>query len=97
LASSTIVTFETDWYKGRVDDVDGKPFFHFVCSKWSHNAYKKLLDSYLCICDELKSMGYTEIFSSIPTGDNKLLKFQTMFCLEPLYVSDSVIICKRSL
>lgn len=89
--------YEDEGWNARVDVQWGKPFFHFTCSKWSHTMYKDLLGKFLEVCDQLKEMGFTDVYSFIPNGDKKLLKFQTMFCLEPVSASDKYILCKRSL
>lgn len=68
---------------------DGKPVFHFTCTKWSPSVYKYLLDQFLDACSLLKDMGFDKVYSIIPKGDGKLYKFQTMFCFIPYADSDT--------
>lgn len=82
-------TFCIQWEKGL-------PFAHLEVHKWGPSVYRELLSLWKTVLAVLRDKGVPSIFSCIPTGDDKLYKFQRMFCLEEIERTDEYVLMYTS-
>lgn len=83
---SLITIYEDEDYRLRVEMFqDQVPFLHFDVWNFSLSVYKKMWEQWPTFLDSMKELGFSEVFSLIPKDDEEVLKFQTMFGLEPKY------------
>lgn len=66
-----------------VPDFENKTmWFHARADRWSHNIYKDSLESWISIKAFCESNGFKYMASLVPKSE-KIMKFQTLFGLEP--------------
>jgi hypothetical protein len=72
----------------------GMPYIHCTLNKWSPTLYKAYLRVFASLLSQLNRQGHPMAFSVIPTGDNKLYKFQEMFGFkEEMREGNKILMC----
>ena len=83
---------ETESYLFQVNWTDGVPYAHLKVFEWKLSVYKELLSLWKTVLAILKEKGEPCLFTCIPPGDDKLYKFQRMFCLTEVERTDEYIL-----
>lgn len=61
-----------------------KVYAHATVNVWNKRVYMKCLDVWHVAKEELKELGYAEVYVLIPFDDVKLRKFETIFGFKPV-------------
>ena len=91
---SNLVLVETPIYVLKAELNLEAIFLHleYKSERFTKTMYKSMLEDWLDITTALKESNVKEVYSCVPEGDKKIRRWQTMFGLEPLFVSDEIII-----
>ena len=94
-----ILLLETEAYRLRAEEEGTTYYLHFdyKLESFTKTIYMLLIEQWVLILKELKSMGITEIKSIIPKEEKKTKKFQLMFGLEEYDTTESFVLYRREL
>lgn len=76
----------------RFEFFDGKVFAHSEINTWNKKQFIKSAAIWEEAKQELKQLGYKEIFICIPADNIKLIKFEKIFGFMPVVEKDNILI-----
>lgn len=87
------IVAKDDYILAGQNDPEGRLFLHFNYSgkKFGKAEYKALLEDWAKVLETFAYLGIPAVYSAVPKGKDKVMKWQTLFGLEPIAENEDAV------